>query len=132
MTFFIDTSGFLSILDADDESHPRAKAKWEDLISKGATLVCSNYILVETFALIQHHIGMEAVRAFQEDIVPLITIEWVNEPIHQTGVMSMLAADKKRLSLTDCISFNMMRRLGIKSAFAFDRHFKEQGFECVP
>jgi predicted nucleic acid-binding protein len=46
--------------------------------------------------------------------------------------MSMLAADKKRLSLVDCISFNIMRRLGIKSAFAFDRHFKEQGFECIP
>jgi predicted nucleic acid-binding protein len=132
MTFFIDTSGFLSILDADDENHSRAKTKWEDLISKEATLVCSNYILVETFALIQHRLGMEAVRAFQEDIFPLLTIEWVNESIHQTGVMSMLAADKKRLSLVDCISFNMMRRQGIKSAFVFDRHFKEQGFECVP
>jgi predicted nucleic acid-binding protein len=132
MTFFLDTSCFLSLLDADDEHHSRAKAKWEDLISKRVTLVCSNYILVETFALIQHRLGMEAVRAFQEDVVPLLTIEWVNESIHQTGVMSMLAADKKRLSLVDCISFNIMRKLGIKSAFALDRHFKEQGFECIP
>lgn len=132
MTFFIDTSGFLSVLDADDEHHSRAKKKWEDLISEEATLICSNYVLVETFALVQHRLGMEAVRAFQEDIVPLLTIEWVGESIHQTGVMSMLAADKKRLSLVDCISFNLMRWRGIKSAFAFDRHFKEQGFECVP
>jgi predicted nucleic acid-binding protein len=83
MTVFIDTSAFLSILDADDENHPRAKVKWEDLISKKAILVCSNYILVETFALIQHRLGIEAVRAFHEDIVPLLTIEWVNESIHQ-------------------------------------------------
>ena len=132
MTYFLDTSCFLAILDADDQHHAKAKAKWEEIISKGATSVCSNYILVETFALIQHRLGMEAVRAFQEDVVPLLTIEWVNESIHQTGAMSLLAADKKRLSLVDCISFNLMRHLGIKSAFAFDRHFKEQGFECVP
>ena len=33
---------------------------------------------------------------------------------------------------SDCVSFETMRRLGIKNAFALDRHFSEQGFECVP
>jgi predicted nucleic acid-binding protein len=132
MSFFVDTSAFLAVLDADDENHQNAREKWEELISQNAVLVCSNYILVETFALIQNRLGLEALRAFQEDVVPLLTIHWVNESAHQVGVMGVLAAAKRNLSLVDCVSFDVMRQLGIKSVFAFDRHFKEQGFECIP
>jgi predicted nucleic acid-binding protein len=38
----------------------------------------------------------------------------------------------KRLSLTDCASFETMRLFGIGSAFSFDQHFRECGFEMVP
>jgi len=46
--------------------------------------------------------------------------------------MDVLSVARKRVSLVDCGSFYVMRRLGIKRAFTFDRHFTEQGFECVP
>ncbi|MEE9167001.1 MAG: PIN domain-containing protein [Candidatus Neomarinimicrobiota bacterium] len=132
MTSFIDTSAFLAILDADDENHSKAGKKWEELIDKSDTLVCSSYILIETFALIQHRLGMKAVRSFQEDVVPILTVKWVHESVHEAGVTSMLAANRRELSLVDCVSFDMMRRLGIKIAFVFDKHFKEQGFQCLP
>jgi len=32
----------------------------------------------------------------------------------------------------DCISFEVMRGLGITTAFTFDRHFAEMGFEVLP
>jgi predicted nucleic acid-binding protein len=38
----------------------------------------------------------------------------------------------KRLSLTDCASFELMRRLGLTGAFSFDRDFRDCGFEMVP
>jgi predicted nucleic acid-binding protein len=40
----------------------------------------------------------------------------------------MLAAGRRRLSLTDCVSFEVMRRSESATAFAFDTHFTEQGF----
>ncbi len=132
MTIFIDTSAILAILDADDQNYKKAKKKWEELISKECTLVCSNYVLIETFALIQNRLGMKAVRSFQEDVVPMLTIEWVDEIIHQDGVASVLAANRRELSLVDCVNFDFMRQLGIKTVFAFDKHFKERGFECIP
>lgn len=132
MSFFIDTSAFLAVLNADDKNHKKAKKKWKELVSKDETLVCSNYVLVETLALIQNRFGMEGIRAFQEDVVQVLTIEWVDESIHQRGVMSMLAANRRELSFVDYVSFDVMRRLGIKTAFAFDKHFKEQGFDCLP
>ena len=132
MKIFFYKSALQAILDADVENQQKARKKWEELISQNAVLVCTNYILVEAFALIQHRLGMEALCAFQEAVVPLLTIEWVNESVHQLGVMGVLSAAKRKLSLVDCVSFDIMRQLGIKSVFAFDRHFKEQGFECIP
>ncbi len=75
---------------------------------------------------------MEAVRTLQEDILPMLHIEWVDESCHRAGVTAMLTAARRRLSLVDCVSFEVMRQLGIKTTFAFDPHFGEQGFECVP
>jgi len=31
----------------------------------------------------------------------------------------------------DCVSFELMRRLGLARAFCFDSHFDEQGFETI-
>ena len=38
----------------------------------------------------------------------------------------------KRYTLTDCLSFVMMRRLGLTTALATDDHFRQEGFETVP
>ena len=37
----------------------------------------------------------------------------------------------KAWSLTDCASFSIMRRRGIKSALAHDRHFEQAGFKAL-
>jgi len=132
MSVFVDTSAFFAVLDADDGNHDAARQVWEDLLTQEAVLVCSNYVLVETLALVQRRVGIPAVRTFQEDIVPVLKVEWVDETIHQVGIASVLAAARKELSLVDCVSFEIMRRLGIKTAFVFDHHFEEQGFECLP
>ncbi len=131
MSVFIDTSALLAILDADDEHHKKAKDIWTRLISEEETIICSNYVLVETFALVQNRLGLEAIRTLQEDILPMITVEWVDETIHQAGVAGVLTAMRKKLSLVDCISFDIMRKLGIKKVFVYDPHFKEHGFSSV-
>lgn len=131
MSVFIDTSALLAILDADDEHHKKAKDIWTRLISEEETIICSNYVLVETFALVQNRLGLKAIRTLQEDILPMITVEWVDETIHQAGGAGVLTAMRKKLSLVDCISFDIMRKFGIKKVFAYDPHFKEQGFSSV-
>lgn len=42
------------------------------------------------------------------------------------------AVARKSLRLVDCVSFNLMRRSGIRQAFAIDEHFLEQGFQVLP
>jgi predicted nucleic acid-binding protein len=131
MSIFIDTSALLAILDADDEHHKKAKDVWTKLVSEEETIISTNYVLVETFALVQNCLGLEALRTLQEDILPMVSVEWVDETTHRAGVSALLTAMRRRLSLVDCISFTIMRKLGIKKVFAYDPHFEEQGFVAV-
>ncbi|MEW6546980.1 MAG: PIN domain-containing protein [Bacillota bacterium] len=132
MTVYVDTSAFLAVLDADDQNHGHAKRVWEALLSKRAPLISSSYVLVETWTLVQHRLGMEAVRSFSEDVFPLLGIIWVGSELHRRGVAALLAANCRNLSLVDCVSFEVMRDLGVKNVFTFDPHFREQGFTCMP
>jgi predicted nucleic acid-binding protein len=132
MTVFVDTSAFYALLDASDRHHQAAKQAWITLVREAADLACSNYVIVETTALLQNRLGMEAVRAFQEGILPVVRVEWVDDITHRTGVTALLTAGRRQLSLVDCVSFDLMRRLGIHRALAFDEHFAEQGFEAIP
>ena len=131
MIAFVDTSAFLAVLDQDDKHHTRASRKWSALIEGGATLVCTSYVLCEIVALLQHRLGMDAVRVFHDDIMPLLVVEWVSAELHRVGVAGVLAARRRDLSLVDCVSFEVMRHQGIQAAFAFDKHFREQGFVDV-
>lgn len=125
---FVDTSALYALLDADDDNHERASELWRDMIETEEDLVTTNYVLVEVFALIQNRLGLEAVRQFQEDVVPVLRVEFVTHEIHRLGIAAVLAASRKNLSLVDCISFEAMRDAGIKSVFAFDDHSRQYGF----
>jgi len=132
MRIFIDTSAFYALLDRDDTHHPRAKRAWIELLKAAHTLVTSNYVLVETSALLQNRLGIEAIRAFHDDVLPLINSEFVTSGTHRSGVAALLSASRRDLSLVDCVSFEVMRTSGINTVFAFDKHFKEQGFAILP
>ncbi len=132
MMLFIDTSAFYAVFDGDDDNHQKALKIWNNVLSDENTIITSNYVLVESFALIQHRLGLEAMRGFHEDVLPLISIEWVDETAHRSAVSALLAASRRKLSLVDCVSFEIMRALGIKTVFAFDPHFSEQGFRRIP
>jgi uncharacterized protein len=132
MNLFVDTSAFFAVMDADDRNHKQARQVWQDALNSAANLICTNYILVETLALLQNRLGMPAVRSFQADVVPILRIEWVSETLHAAAISALLVANRRQLSLVDCVSFETMRILGLKQVFAFDPDFSQQGFHCLP
>ena len=128
MAIFVDTSAFYALLDGDDEHHAPSAETWRQTMGSDEIVVTTNYVLVETLALVQSRLGVEAVRQFQEDVVPVLSVEFVTPEVHRLGVAALLAASRRDLSLVDCISFEVMRDLGIRSVFAFDDHFRQYGF----
>lgn len=131
MIVFVDTSALFALLDRADLNHASAAAVWRDLHERQADLVCTNYVLVEALALIQHRLGMQAVRTFQDDLVPVLEVKWLTQESHEAGVAAFLTSASRRLSLVDCTSFETMRSMGIQAAFAYDQHFSEQGFTLL-
>jgi len=105
MSVFVDTSALLAVLDAGDAQHPHARAAWETLLQQDEPLLTTSYVLVETFALVQNRLGMDAVRVLADDVVPVLRVHWVGEPQHRLGVTALVAAGRRQLSLVDCVSF---------------------------
>jgi predicted nucleic acid-binding protein len=132
LTTFIDTSAFLAIIAADDRFHEAAGTTWQTLLADEERLICNNYILVETLTLLQRRIGMAAARSFQLNVMPSLTIHWVDQDIHDRAISALLTANYRRLSLVDCSAFETMRLYGITRAFTFDPHYTDYGFEKLP
>ena len=132
MNILVDTSAFLAVLDQGDFNHAAAKAQWVEMLNRGDGLVCHNYILVETSAVVLRRLGLEAVRVFERDVVPVLRPVWVTREIHEAAAGAHIVAGRRTLSLVDCVSFEVMRRTGVQTAFAFDRHFREYGYQTVP
>ena len=132
MSVFIDTAGLLAVLDADDRHHRLASRAWRTLVETEEDLITTSYVLVESFALVQARLGLEALRVLDQDLLPVLRIVWIDEHRHRAAVTGLLTAGRRRLSLVDCASFETMRHLSVTRAFTFDRHFREQGFEQVP
>lgn len=131
MSVFVDTSAFYALLVENDDDHSMALSMWARLLN-GTPLVTSSYVLLETTALLQSRSGLEAVRVFHHDVRPAVHVTWVEETLHSEAMGTLLAAARRKLSLVDCTSFAVMRKLSIDNAFAFDEHFLEHGFTCLP
>ncbi len=125
---FVDTSALYALLDVDDPRHEDAAAALTPVEQAGAAT--SNYVVVESVALVERRLGRKATSVLFDLLSPL-EIVWVDESIHRSAAAAFLQAGTNGPSLVDCASFEVMRLRGIESAFAFDRHFGEQGFELV-
>jgi predicted nucleic acid-binding protein len=131
MSVFVDTSALYAALDAEDDAHALARRSWTGLINSQRPLLTSNYVCIESAALLQARLGMDAVRVMFDDLLPVVSVVLIDEALHAQAVATFLDANRRRLSLVDCASFAVMRQRGISSAFAFDPHFEERGFQLV-
>ncbi len=131
MTSFVDTSALFALLDRDDANHGRA-ARFLREAEPQERLLTHSYVLVETTALTHARLGVAAVRALHLDLGPLLDVEWVGEPVHRAAMTALIAAGRRRVSLVDRVSFEVMRAQGVERAFAFDPNFRREGFDLVP
>ena len=126
---FVDTSAFYALADRADPQHRRARDLFERILRDRTALLTHNYILVESLALLQHRLGLPAARALQES-TRAFEVVWIDHELHAEAAVRW-AAGGRSVSLVDHVSFLLMRRLQIQTAFAFDSDFEDAGFELA-
>ncbi|NQU64698.1 MAG: PIN domain-containing protein [SAR324 cluster bacterium] len=128
MNIFADTSGLFALLVKNDYMNVRARENFNYFAENNVQLVTSSFVLVETTALLQRRIGLAPVNDFHVKILPLLEIVWVDDKWYTKAIQRILAQNSRDISLVDCLSFEIMEALQIECAFAFDKHFEENGF----
>lgn len=130
-TVFLDSSFFKGLVDPKDDFYQKAAVIWLKLRDKTKNLVTSNYIVDETLTLLRSRCNLETalkLRVLLEENSHIIKI--VRVTVADEGdAWQWFVKDWSKLSFTDCVSFALMKRLGITRAAAFDEHFKRAGFK---
>jgi len=129
---YVDASAFIAIISASDKNHEAAVTAWRDLGRKKEHLVMSNYVMIETIALLHARLGTPAVQRFLTDTTPVIEVVWADVSSHVAAVTAMLAhPGKGGPSLVDCMSFEVIRERRIADVFTYDRHFDGHGLTII-
>lgn len=128
----LDTSGLLCLLHQAEPEHDEAVAFYQQ-----ATLrLTHSYVLAELIPLAQvrglprQRTLIFSQRAIKDKAIEMI---WVDESLHQVA-LDLLQARKvqarkdKTYSLSDAVSFVLMRERGVREALTTDKHFEQEGF----
>jgi len=129
-TVFVDTSGFYAFLDGTDPFHDRSLDCFARARKESWRLVTTNYVLHGSWAVIQSRLGWEAVDAWRDLMVTGIEIVWVDGGLHALGEARCRQARLRQLSLTDCISIEVMRSRRIREFIGQDDHLSREGFRA--
>jgi predicted nucleic acid-binding protein len=132
MSAFLDTSASYALLVSTEERHADVVGAFRSLLAGGRALWTTSYVVVETVALLQHRLGLSPVHDFIENIVPVLSVEWVSEALHRRGVEHLFREDRRELSLVDCVSLEFMRTQHLTDALALDEHFAQAGHRLLP
>lgn len=130
---FVDTSAWYPLVDAGHADHARLSAVLRSQVARGIRVVTTNLVVAETQALLMRRVGIGVARTFAKtvrlspNVVEYATPERESEAI--TGWLEKYS--DQDFSLTDAVSFVVMRESGIEEALALDSHFVTAGFRLA-
>jgi predicted nucleic acid-binding protein len=131
---FID-AGYLIVLEAaDDQNHDAALRHWRGLLQSLPPLVTTSYVFDEVVTFFNSRRRNAKAVEIGNSLLRSSAVEFVHvdEQLFYEGWQFFQRHRDKSYSLTDCVSFVLMERRGIREALTFDRHFAQAGFNKLP
>jgi predicted nucleic acid-binding protein len=123
---------FYALIDRRDAEHSTADVIRHRPTRERWRLFTTNLVIAETHALSLSRLGrVIAGRVLSEIEASDTSIVRVTAADERRGRAVLAQYQDKDFSLTDAISFAVMDRLGIRSAFAFDEDFAQYGFAVL-
>jgi uncharacterized protein len=129
-TAFADTFYFLALLDSREERHSQAVQFPSD---PQLRIVTTEWVLAEFGDAYCHPKDRPDFVSLYRAMLnhPRIKIVPADAQLFQRGVDFFEQRADKEWSLTDCLSFLMMRDEGITQALTGDKHFEQAGFTAL-
>jgi predicted nucleic acid-binding protein len=127
---FLDTSYFVALSNPRDQHHATARHVFADLQHRRIRLVTTRGVILE----IGNAMSRQHLRAKMIDFLTSletdesIEVVEISQDLFEAGAEMFRDHADKEWSLTDCLSFVVMRDLGIDEALTFDHHFRQAGF----
>ena len=130
---FLDTNGWLALLNSADALHFAAKSCWSDLVRGGSSFLLTDWIVAETGNGLARSRArgrfVEAVELIQSSShAQLLT---VSPALFGEALGLYKDRSDKTWGLVDCASILVMQEMGVTEAFTNDRHFEQAGFKCL-
>lgn len=131
---FLDTSYLIAVESTDDQYRKAASAHWRSLLKSPRRLVTSSYVLVEVVTLLNNRRSHSKAVELGNNLLSsrLFNVVHVNEELFYEAWRYFQKYKDKTYSLTDCVSFVLMKKLGLTEALTFDKHFEQAGFAKLP
>ena len=114
-----------------DQHHAEAVAIGRRFLLGRGRWVGTTLVLAELHTHLLRARGPALARKHVKELLEDHTYQWVDAPadlVHYAIEAWLERFGDQRFSLTDAVSFEVMRREKIEAAFAFDRHFVTAGF----
>lgn len=130
---FVDTSAWLALINESDADHTKAKAIRDKLLQVKKRFFVTNYIIVEIAnSLCKVRWRSRAIKLINaiRETEHIEVVEIDKELSEEAWEMYSTRTDKE-WSFTDCTSFVVMKKYGIRDAFTNDHHFEQSGFEVL-
>lgn len=129
-TVFADAFFYVALLNVPDQHHARVVRYASSADDYSVT---TRWVLAEVANALGKWPGREKVGAFLADLEkdPDVCIVGESDELYRRGLELYRERRDKRWSLTDCISFVVMEREGLREALTGDQHFEQAGFVAL-
>ncbi len=130
MATFVDSFYLLALFNPTDAAHDAAVSAAEEAFG---TLVTTEWILAEVADALSSPKNRDACVDFLNDVRQSADVIVVpaSHDWFESGWALYGARPDKDWSLTDCISFVVMKERGITDALTGDHHFEQAGFRAI-
>jgi predicted nucleic acid-binding protein len=127
---FIDTAAWIALFNRSDALHKQAKQVEKLLRQQNVLLVTTEFVFLEVADAFCTSATRTQVANFIDGLrsLTLLKIVEIEQPLYLEGWQLYKQRLDKNWSLTDCISFAVMKREKIDKAFTSDHHFEQAGF----
>jgi uncharacterized protein len=131
---FVDTGAFLARHLPSDQHHRAAVASWSDLASSRERLLTTNLVVAEFLTLLARRASpaFAAQRGRHLYASTAVEVLRASESDETLALALLESRGPAGVGFVDCVSFVMMRKHSISSAFTFDGHFADSGFRTFP